>query len=87
MRAQDNGLEQNKAYVDERKPPLLHDPLGGLIGGPAVESGVSLSLLTLRFSAAWSDLSGVQLGLVRTPPSGEALGFPGMSTGIMHQAG
>lgn len=90
---QDEGLELRQTLVDARSAPLLHDRLGGLRVGlrlsPAsarprpTRATHAPSGPTFRCSAALRGLFGALLALAGAPASGEALGFPGVSAGMV----
>lgn len=92
---QDEGLELREAFVDARSAPLLHDRLGRLWVGlwlspasvrpsrPHASQPTPRQVPTFRCSAALRGLFGVPLALAGAPASGEALGFPGVSAGMV----
>lgn len=90
---QDEGLELRKTLVDARSAPLLHDRLGGLRVGLRLSPASARPRPTrathappgptFRCSAALRGLFGVLLALAGAPASGEALGFPGVSAGMV----
>lgn len=90
---QDEALELREAFIDARAAPLLHDRLGGLWVGlwlsPAsvrpthAPQPTPHRAPTFRCSAALRGSFGVLWAPAGAPASGDALGFPGVSAGMV----